>query len=590
MTIRGMTLELQSSSNLGATMVYNNKPVMVYKTPNVDKMLKDLKIFIEMNAENPQEITPEFEKLLIYNIQQAYMKYVPAIQEDKARKGKTSITCPCCNNIAVAKGMIFRCESCRNEFDIEGNYTHSPWKTEPTKEEMIECTTHEAFNEVLTFWKDHVVYSDVRDYLLDTLLDIQSYFQDKFNATGYRNYRANGNEKGKTTACQTHSMLAYRAVICSRPTPAFVLKLLEDQGVIILDQAEDAFYQRNEKTEIYNIFTSGHKKGIPQGKLSAADHQSYDDKSTYGFKCYNQQDDGKTDNPINSRTWITFMNKGVPKIKKLAYSEDRAKRIRFMLYYLKDKLEKDCKEIETNLDGRAGDMYDPLMSIIKLFNLSPEIEETMYVHALEFMDKKRKESDDTLPAIIVEGISATIVDNPLFGNGKTSPKSVTEYILNNYADRFPKLTSIKVGIGMGYIGLKQEETKQNGQHVYDLRDPDNLEIFSKTIEQYKPTGIKAKIEELEKEFEKMGVDKINLEGTEYQRYYRLKKYKELIEKIHEDGISASDVVIPYYEDEVPPEHTEDQMPHEEDDEPEQPENGFVEEEDLDPENDPHLQI
>ncbi len=538
----GINLELKSENDK-IILYYNGERVASYIKPTPTTVIRDIQTHIRIKK---YEID---EDLLIYNVNQYFIDYNPPKKPRHKNQSSESIPCPICGGAysAYKRGLHYRCDECKNEFNEDGSYTKPPWFPEPNEDEIIQCTPIEAFNSILEFWKTHIVYQDRRDYLLDTLLTMQTYFMDEFDTTGYRGYKAAGNEKGKSVALIIFKYLAYRAVLSSRPTDAFVLKVLEDGGCILLDQAEDAFYKRDEKTKIYNIFTSGYTRDIPMGQLSAIDHVSYEEKSTFGFKAFNQQEDGRTDNPINSRTWITHMQRGVPKNKKI--DKQWAKKNRYMMHYLKKNLLRQY-DGNTDFDNRAGQMYDPVISIIRLHKLLPNIEEEMSIHALEFMDKKTEESADTLPAAVVQGISATL-KNEIQPKGITTPQLVTEWIIKFYPDQFKKLHSGHVGRIITQMGLRG--VRQNIGKTYNiLNDMKNLEAYEKARSQYKPDSISAKLSELENEFKEMEAKIDFVEGSEYERFYKLKKYKELIALIHKEGVESSNINVDF----SPPEEYE----------------------------------
>ncbi|CAG0948998.1 MAG: hypothetical protein OIN86_13090 [Candidatus Methanoperedens sp.] len=78
--VKTMNLELKQTDR-GVVFYYENSPVMIYKTPSSDRMLKDLKIFAKFNK---GETEPDKE-LMKYNINRVYMAWV-------TNKGNKTVT------------------------------------------------------------------------------------------------------------------------------------------------------------------------------------------------------------------------------------------------------------------------------------------------------------------------------------------------------------------------------------------------------------------------------------------------------------------------------------------------------------------
>lgn len=413
-----------------------------------------------------------------------------------------------------------------------------PWGDEPQPSEWIKCTGQEAFNLCLQYWKDHMVYQHRIDYLIDALWDAHTYFMKEFNSTPYRGYFGAGNNKGKTRALDIHNELCYRPAASTAPSPAWVKRVLTFEGTLLLDQAEDAFYKHREKTIIYNIFTSGYRRGMNIGQLSASDHTSFDNKPTFGAKAYNQQDDGKRDNPINRRTIAVKMITGVPKNKEI--DKEAGQLIRRMFYYL--SFQKVNVDKTTMLEGSIAELFDPLIISARILNLPKWIEDELYVYALEIKDRNREDAEYTLPAITVDAVcEAMRIIGETNGMMLISNKAVTEWIRNTYQD-YAKISYKKIGDLIADMGIKG--TKTNAGKIYDMYEPNNKSCFEKTRLQYQDdNSIQYQLMAIEREFEKAG-QVIDKKGSIYRRFARLNKLMPLLEAARKAQIDEVNTTPP----------------------------------------------
>lgn len=491
-------------------------------------------------------------------------------QESRKSKKPSTIGCSVCGSICNLNpdGMNYTCSSCGKEFNEHGEYTKYPWYDEPSESEYIECNTIDLYNEVVSYISDHVVFPKPIFYHIYALWCISTYKLYLFDTTGYMNFEAAGNEKGKTRALEVGKELTYRCILTTRPTVAFLTKALTDGAVIMIDQAENAFFEKGYRTSVYDVWTSGYKRGICIGKLSAVDHVSYDIRDTFGAKATSMQEDAKTDNPIKSRTFNIPMQKGTPQNKTI--DRERSKKIRNMLYCFKKK------EFEYNkstiLAGRVAELIDPLIFTARMLGLDEKFQESLMKYAFELIYEKAEDTSDTLPYHVLEGISNTF---GVYSQGEkermiVTPKCICEWLKEKYpethAGKYP-LSPQKVGSILKKMGFEKLKHTSEGS-IYDISGNNihNLELFTNLTQQYKPDSIEDEIQNILNKFIQNGAIvtdtfiKSLQEKDATDSLLELKKYSWLLEKITEANKKASEVDVKI---EPPVEEDEPENPEEE---------------------------
>ncbi len=450
-------------------------------------------------------------------------------------------------------GRIFEfceCNAERKKRIREEIAAEFPWLPEPIyQEEFIKCNGGEVFHDILNFLRDHIVYQKEIEYYIDATWIMHTYFMPEWNSTMYLGYVGSGNDRGKSLALDILGMLSYRGVRIAAGTNAGFKKLVDDGATLLIDQAENLFYENKRKTLMYSIFTSGYIRDFKYIQLDVSANTKYDCRETFGAKAFNQQEDGGgMDNPIEQRTFVHYMLQGEPKITDLKCEESvkRADVIFRKLHYLK-KNTKIEYEKETGLLGRTGKLLNPLIYTCRILNLPKYVEEKIFIYALELQEQKRAVANNTMPAIIVNAIQKIINS----GITVMSTGTITNYIKTNIEDR-EKTTSVGVGRIVGKMGLKQARTSTT--RLYDFTEPENILILQKTLKQY---NLNNSIENIVLEFENSIVDKSKIDFTKniYERFISYKKYLNLIElvkKQKDDAIEATNIKFdePMEEEEI----------------------------------------
>ncbi len=475
------------------------------------------------------------------------------------------MSCAVCGSLCVHDKKydmdVFVCIQCGMEYLKDGSYLKLPWLKEPLKSEQIKCTGKELFDVVYACWKDNMVFYYDYEYIVSTLFDIMTYKMQEFDTTPYIGIMASGNEKGKSRGARLHAELSYRGTPVSRPSDAFVKKVLTDGGTLIIDQAEDAFYDaKNNKTVLYNMFTSGYQRGIPTGQL-APDKMGYDQREIFGAKVFTMQDDGKTDNALESRSLMFYMQQGVPINKQLdtTYRLNKGKpvmhnpvKIRAMMHYYRDQ--KLTFDEETELTGRLAEIVDPLIYTVRMLALPEYYEEVLYKYAFRLRYEKADVSRDTFPYRVLAAISHAMRS----GTSKiVMPKDVATSMTLMCPDMRVKSVSgltKKIGIIMRKAGLKKKEV--SGGNEYDFNLQDNLEILDRMYKQYYIDDIDTKIEDERISIEKETGGKISnwiVSVDKYDTLVKLLKYRKMWKRLKEVDIAYSNIVEPA---DIPEEHIE----------------------------------
>jgi hypothetical protein len=528
----------------------DEKPEIIYE-PSFQALIESMMI----------NVKSEFDELK--NKQQGDKENHQQKKSNKSKKQKIS-GCSVCGRICNLNpdGINYTCSSCGKEFNEEGEYTKYPWYDEPRQDEWIKSKGIDLYNEVVTYISDHVVFSKPIFYHIYALWCISTYKLHLFDTTGYMNFEAAGNEKGKTRALEVGKELGYRCILSTRPTVAFLTKALTDGAVIMIDQAENAFFEKGYRTPVYDVWTSGYKRGICIGKLSAVDHVSYDIRDTFGAKATSMQEDSTTDNPIKSRTFNIQMQKGTPKNKSM--DRERAKQIRRMLYHFKS--EKNEYNNSTILSGRNSELIDPLIFTARMLGMDEKFQESLMKFAFELTYEKAEDTSDTLPYHVLEGMSNT------FGMYSQSedermvitPKNVCEWLKERYPEQYSTrhpLSPQKVGAILKKMGFEKLKHTNEG-NIYDIsvNNIHNLELFTATMQQYKPDSIEDEIKNILSKFSQDGaiVTETFLTSLKEKdvtdKLLELKKYSWLLEKIADVDKKASEVDVKI----EPPEEEEDQ--------------------------------
>ncbi|MFA4870838.1 MAG: hypothetical protein WC623_21755 [Pedobacter sp.] len=529
-----------------------NYPISILDTPNASIAWKKFQLGVEQINEvrkehDEPEITysPTFQAKLESAMIDVRTEFEAArsnakSKKEEPKKSKKPKTMPCtaCGGVGYLNpdGETYICAACKHQFNEQGEYIKYPWYDEPNESEWIATAGKDLYSIVSDYIKDHVIFPEPIHYHLYTLWCISTYKMKHFDTTGYMNFEAAGNEKGKTRALEIGKELSYRAVLATRPTVAFITKALTDGATIMIDQAENTFYERDYRTDVYDVWTSGYKRGICMGKLSAADKVSYDIRDTFGAKATSMQEDAKTDNPIKARTFNIKMQKGTPRRKKL--DRERAKEIRKQLYWFKNQ------EIEFNgetiLEGRIAEIIDPLIFTARMLNLEEEAIGKLMKYAFEMKYEKADESSITLPSRILVAIEGTY---GVYSQGEGEKLYITSKIVyDNLKENYPELvinakppvTPSRIGTLISQMGFKKLKHSNQG-NIYNIGDPKNLDVLEKLKKQYRPDSMEDEIEEIFDRFEDEGRDISGMRERLHnkdnvQKLIQLKDYSIMLEK------------------------------------------------------------
>jgi len=414
-----------------------------------------------------------------------------------------------------------------------------PWLPEPIyQEDFIKCNGADVFHDILNFLRDHIVYQKEIEYYIDATWIIHTYFMREWNSTIYLGYIGSGNDRGKSLALDILGMLSYRGVRIAAGTNAGFKKLVDDGATLLIDQAENLFYENKRKTLMYSIFTSGYIRDFKYIQLDVSENTKYDCRETFGAKAFNQQEDGGgMDNPIEQRTFTHYMLQGEPKITDLKCEESvkRADVIFRKLHFLKKntKIEYDKN---TGLLGRTGKLLNPLIYTCRILNLPKYVEEKIFVYALELQEQKKSVANNTMPAIVTNAIQKIISS----GITVMSSATIASYIKTHVEDR-EKVTSVGVGKIVTKMGLKVQKTQTT--NLYDFTIPENKMVLEKTLKQY---DLNNSIENIVLKFEENIHDKskIDYNKSVYERFLHYKKYIDLIElvkKYKDDAIESTNL-------------------------------------------------
>ncbi len=455
-----------------------------------------------------------------------------------------------------------------------GIVNNLPWRAEPTEKELIKCTPTEVFYDILKFYKMHMKYQKPIEYLIDTLWDMHTYFMYRCDSTPYLQFTGAGNEKGKSRALKVHYRLAYRATLVTSGTDPAFRKCFTEGASIMVDQAENLFYDGKRKTFMYQAFTSGYTTDFKHIQLDQKGTKEFDCKEVFGAKMFCQQEDGKTDNPIDQRCFEHRMVQGIPEVRSMRRNPESYKMMDSIfrkMHYLRiqdlktydifktasyemltsnavtttqlNECESSIKlNYETGLDGRVGELVDPLILMCRLLHLPDWIEEQLYIFAFELSDIKRDRSRDTLPAHVYIGIKGVIESqkSAISPDIFITSTIVRSWLLSNFNNIYTEKNLYLNNISkiMKGMGLEQEKQQVNGQRPYNMAKTENIDIMDKVKKQYDNSN---SIEERCLIYESEHNISTDLTKTVYERWQLYQKYKDMFEmarKLHTEAVES----------------------------------------------------
>lgn len=418
-----------------------------------------------------------------------------------------------------------------------------PWQAEPQEKDLkdYKCTGKEIFNTILDIYKDTMYYQRPIEYVIDALWDMHTYHMPKWDSTQYLLYEGSGNDKGKSRGLEVHARTAYRGSPISWGSDAGFRKCIQDGATLLIDQAENLWYKRSDKTFMYNACTSGYRRTWQGVNLSATDKKSYDCKSFYGAKAFNQQEDGRWDNPIIQRCFVHHMIQGTPKIKDIYRTPELNNRFNTVfkqLHWFRMAHEKTEIDRETDLTLRNAELFDPLLLTIRLYDLPSWIEKMVYIEAFEQQDAKRDIAAQTFPALVYTAANKVAKDTTSFN--ATSIKSwLIQNIPNKYAPPNKAPYEGTIGKILNGMGLRPRGTGIN--NYYDMTEQANKDILQKVGEQY---NISSSIESQCLNYEAENDITPDASKSVYERTYIYRKYHTELKKLKINPISDIPQVEP----------------------------------------------
>jgi hypothetical protein len=141
------------------------------------------------------------------------------------------------------------------------------WALNHVKAFMTSEATAPAPETVLTHivsaYREHIEFSDGKEYVYHALWDIGTYFHHLFNAYPYL-YIGGTKRCGKTKTLILHSLLALNAFFSNNMSISSIYRLIQNaRGTLLIDETEKlSSYRMSERTlEFRSILLAGYKKG-----------------------------------------------------------------------------------------------------------------------------------------------------------------------------------------------------------------------------------------------------------------------------------------------------------------------------------------
>ena len=333
-------------------------------------------------------------------------------------------------------------------------------------EKPVECSPIEIYDELLDFYRDHIVLREQEYHTLAAWV-MASWLVDDFSTCPYLALIA-PMSSGKTQVLEAIRQTAYRAFGLASVTPAALFRAIEAWRLTLcIDEAE---HQINSNTDsgqaIYACLLAGYKRGI--GALRAEKQgdgwlpTSFD---LFGFKAFSGT---KIVLPTLASRSIEFkMRKARPKYDLFTPSDGL--RLRSMLLWFRfTNLHKHKIFYPESEDGRIRELYAPLFTLLRL--LDSEAKENLQKMLEETMRTKKADDKQSTEAEIIEAINDLSAQDSGTLTGERTLIFVRE-LIDMLGWDHDQSSSIRMGKTLKAMGLRSRHTKSG--NVIDIYDGDN---------------------------------------------------------------------------------------------------------------------
>ena len=401
------------------------------------------------------------------------LKYVKPAQEGNilAYNPMFLYSCMFCGDEKIsragAKPVICTNPGCGRKNSFKANY---PTELEKPVwllgEKPIEAHPMEIYDELLDFYRDHIVLREQEYHTLAAWV-MASWLVDDFHTCPYLALIA-PMSSGKTQVLEAIRQTAYRAYGLASVTPAAIFRAIEMWRLTLcIDEAEHQIGTNTESGQaIYACLLAGYKRGI--GAMRA-EKQGEDWMPTsfdlFGFKAFSGT---KIVLPTLASRSIEFrMRKARPKYDLFTQSDGL--RLRSMLLWFRfTNLHKHKIIYPQSDDGRIRELYSPLFTISRL--LDNEAKENLQKMLEESMQTRKADDRQSTEAEIVAAINELAEQTSGTLTGERVFIYVSELLDMLGWDR-DRSTSTRLGRSLKAMGLQTRHTKSG--KVLDLYDGDN---------------------------------------------------------------------------------------------------------------------
>ena len=343
----------------------------------------------------------------------------------------------------------------------------------------IECTDAYIFEQLIDFFKQHLVLKDY-EYDVLALWAMASWLVDDFRTCPYLALIA-PKSSGKTQVLEAIRQTAYRAYTTSSVTSAALFRSIELWNLTLcIDEAQDLITSNTETGQaIYACLLSGYKRGTSAlragDKTNGFTPESFD---LFGFKAFSGTK--LVLDTLESRSIAFDMQKAKP--KKIMMDEDRAMELRSMLLWyrfthlhkLKLLMPHDCES------GRLIELFTPLYTV----EHGLDCKESLDFMIDKMLNRDKEDEKNSIEAEIMNAIAA-VMDKPAKGTlGDRTLVFVDELVTELGWERGRKNSTI-LGKKLKVMGIPSKHTN-NGNGI-DIENPTVLANVKKLMIRYSTT-------------------------------------------------------------------------------------------------------
>lgn len=319
--------------------------------------------------------------------------------------------------------------------------------------EPKECTEQELFDQLIDFYKQHLVLKE-HEYNILALWVMASWLVDDFRTCSYLALIA-PKSSGKTQVLEAIRQTAYRAFATSSVTPAALFRSIELWHLTLcIDEAQDLINSNTETGQaIYACLLAGYKRGISAlragDKSTSFTPESFD---LFGFKAFSGTK--LVLDTLESRSIAFDMQKAKP--KKIMMDEDRAMELRSMLLWyrfthlhkLRLRMPDDCES------GRLIELFTPLYTVEAGLNCK----ESLDFMIDKMLNRDKEEEKNTLEAEIMIAVD-TLIDAPTEGTFTDRGIIFVHEIVYEMAWENTRKNSTIIGKKLKVMGIPSKHTK-----------------------------------------------------------------------------------------------------------------------------------